>query len=406
MNVFVINSGSSSIKYQLLSIPEATKLCSGLVERIGQTGTLLKHYTYNQSGSEVLAISLPDKVNHETALAYITEALVNPDYGVLKSLAEIDIVGHRVLHGGQIFVSTTLINETVKTKIKTLFPLGPLHLPPNMMGIEVAEKLIPAAKQVAVFDTAFHQTIPSVAHTFPISTQFKDDYGVRVYGFHGTSHQYIAKKAMTFLQNDAAKIISIHLGNGCSVTAIAAGKSIDTSMGMGPLSGLMMGTRCGDIDPTVVFHLLAQTGVSPEALQDSLNKKSGLQGICGRSDMRDVKQAMQAGDTMATLAYEMYAYRIKKYIGAYMAVLNGADAIIFTGGVGENDASMRNLCVSDLSYLGIIIGEVTKPYQNGIRSFHAPASKIKLLIIPTNEELAIAEQCYDFVTASPIQSHQ
>ena len=395
VQIFVVNCGSSSIKYRLISMPDATLVCSGLVERIGASGTTLIHKVFKKDEEVVVNKDLPIG-DHGEALAAVVSVMIDKETGVIGSADEINVIGHRVLHGGRAFSETVFVNDAVKAQIKKLFPLGPLHLPANYTGIEVAEKLFSKAKQVAVFDTAFHQTIPPVAYKYAISDEYYEKNGVRVYGFHGTSHKYVSEKATAYLGNPKAKIITIHLGNGCSMAAIDAGKCVDTSMGLGPLSGLIMGTRCGDIDASVIFHIMERTGMSLEEMQNVLNKKSGMLGLCGYSDMRDVKAAIKNGSESATLAYEMYAYRIKKYIGSYVAVLNGVDAIVFTGGIGENDGAMRALAVKGLNFMGITYDETnltTSP--EGIKEFQAKAAAVKVLVVPTNEELEIAKQCYE-----------
>lgn len=395
VQIFVVNCGSSSIKYRLISMPDATLECSGLVERIGSEGTFLIHKAF-KNNEEVVVKKELGNLDHGGALAAVVEVMMDKESGVISSPDEINVIGHRVLHGGRAFSETVIVNDAVKTQIKKLFPLGPLHLPANYTGIEVAERLFPTAKQIAVFDTAFHQTIPPVAYKYAISDEYYEKNGVRVYGFHGTSHKYVSEKATAYLGNPQAKIITIHLGNGCSMAAINAGKCVDTSMGLGPLSGLIMGTRCGDIDASVIFHIMERTGIPATEMQNVLNKKSGMLGLCGYSDMRDVKAAIKNGSESAALAYEMYAYRIKKYIGSYVAVLNGVDAIVFTGGIGENDAAMRALSVKDLDVLGISYNEaLAKHSPEGITEYQEPSSKIKVLVVPTNEELEIAKQCYE-----------
>jgi len=376
-------------------MPDATLECSGLVERIDSEGTFLIHKVFKNNEELVVNKELGN-LDHGGALAAVVEVMMDKESGVISSPEEINVIGHRVLHGGRAFAETVIVNDAVKAQIKKLFPLGPLHLPANYTGIEVAEKLFPSAKQIAVFDTAFHQTIPPVAYKYAISDEYYEKNGVRVYGFHGTSHKYVSEKASAYLGNPNTKIITIHLGNGCSMAAINAGKCVDTSMGLGPLSGLIMGTRCGDIDASVIFHIMERTGMSATELQNVLNKKSGMLGLCGYSDMRDVKAAIKNGSESAALAYEMYAYRIKKYIGSYVAVLNGVDAIVFTGGIGENDAAMRALSVKDLDFLGITYNETSAKHSpEGITEYQDPSAKIKVLVVPTNEELEIAKQCYE-----------
>lgn len=397
MKILVLNSGSSSLKYQLFEFPNESPLCTGLVERIGLEGSIITHKVTHEGTEAKFKINRPIQ-NHEEALMKVTEILLDGEKGVLKDMSDVIAIGHRVVHGGEQFASTTLISEEVKEKIEELFALAPLHNPPNLLGIQVAERIFPQAKQVAVFDTAFHQTMPIKAYRFAIPKAMYEDMGIRAYGFHGSSHQYVSKMAMKFLQNPSAKLISIHLGNGSSVTAIESGKSVDHSMGLGPMGGLVMGTRCGDIDPSIIFHLINERGIPANDLNDILNKKSGLLGLCGHSDMRDVKDAIAKGDQDAALAYELYAYRIQKYIGMYTAVMNGLDAIIFTAGIGENDADMREKVCTNMEFLGIRLdGTRNSERSSAIREINHADSKVKILVVPTNEELEIGQQTYHLV---------
>lgn len=397
MKILVINAGSSSLKYQLFDMPNELPLCSGLVDRIGQEAGSISHKVWRNGEFDSYTSQMPIP-NHEVGLKQVTDLLVDSEKGVLASLDEVKAIGHRVVHGGEEFASTTIIDAQVKEKIKELFALAPLHNPPNYLGIEVAEKVFPSALQVAVFDTAFHQSMPPRAYRYAIPKQLYEEMGVRAYGFHGSSHEYVSKKANEVLKGKASKLIVIHLGNGSSITAIKDGKSIDHSMGLGPMGGLVMGTRAGDIDPSIIFHLINERGYTAQQVNDLLNKKSGLLGLCGYSDMRDVKQAMESGDQDASLAYEIYAYRIKKYIGAYTAVLNGVDAIIFTAGIGENDAKMRETVCQGLSFLGIKIDYTKNNVRtNSIREIQADESVVKIFVIPTNEELEIGQQTYTLV---------
>lgn len=396
MKILVINSGSSSVKFQLLELPHGKLICSGLVEKLS-TGlpSIRKYRSYKNVTPVETIMSLPPMDHAEALRIVVREMTEGPDKSI-ASADEIEVIGHRVLHGGEAFSNTTFINEQVVATIKKLLPLGPLHLPANLLGIEVCGKLFPNAKQAAVFDTAFHQTMPLVAYRYAVPKSYYEELGIRAYGFHGTSHKYVSDTAMAYLRNPSAKLIIAHLGNGCSISAIDSGKCIDTSMGLGPLGGLVMGSRCGDIDPSVFFHVLANGKVSVPELQETLNKKSGILGMCGHSDMRDVKKAIADGNPDAKIAYELYAYRIKKYIGSYVAVLGGLDAIVFTGGVGENDGDMRSLSLAGLNFLGI--GYQQEPSikgENGILEFQPLDYTIKTLVIPTNEELEIAKQCYD-----------
>lgn len=393
MNVFVINSGSSSIKYQLIRMPEATVVCSGLVDRIGLSGSTLHHKAYRDGKEHVRKekLSIPD---HASGLKAVSELLTDSVIGVIRDPKEIEVVGHRVVHGGESFSKTMVITNEVMEKIKKLFPLAPLHNPPNYLGIEVATAIFSHAKQVAVFDTAFHQTMPPVAYRIAIPNEFYEKHGIRNYGFHGTSHKYVSKQAHDYLKKQESKIITIHLGNGCSMSAVKNGVCIDTSMGLGPMNGLIMGTRTGDIDQSVIFHLVNQLGYSLEEVNTMLNKKSGMLGLTGHSDMRDVKAEYQKGNKAAVLAYDLYTYHIKKYIGAFTAVLNGLDAIVFTAGVGENDALTRSLASSQLEYLGIHLDEAkNQTGGNGIYEINTTDSPVKILVVPTNEELEIARQC-------------
>lgn len=394
MNIFVINTGSSSIKYQLFRMPDEKPICSGLVERIGLEDSVITHKTFNGEDVKVIkeTVQLQD---HDAGLHEVTRLLTDPHFGVISDPAEIVAVGHRVVHGGESFAATTIITDEVKDKIRELFSLAPLHNPANYTGIQVAEKIFKHAKQVAVFDTAFHQTMPAKAYRYAIPTSFYSDQKIRAYGFHGTSHKYVSEKGAEYLGKKDSKVITIHLGNGCSMTAVDSGRSVDTSMGFGPVSGLIMGTRSGDIDASVIFHLIDQLGYLPAQVNNLLNKNSGMLGLTGYSDMRDIIKAIELGDEQAKLAYDLYAYRIKKYIGAYAAVLNGLDAIIFTAGVGENDVMIREKICSNLEFLGIYLDiEANKIRSGNTREINTADSPVKILVIPTNEELEIVKQCY------------
>ncbi|MGV3640020.1 MAG: acetate/propionate family kinase [Adhaeribacter sp.] len=392
MNIFVVNSGSSSIKYQLFRMPSENPVCSGLVERIGLEKGLVTHKVFREGKEEITRreAELPD---HEGGLKIVRDLL--RETGVIHNPEEIDVVGHRVVHGGEKFPATTLIGAEVKAEIRKLFPLAPLHNPANLMGIEVAEKIFTRARQVAVFDTAFHQSMPEQAYRFALPENLYRDAGIRAYGFHGTSHCYVSGQACRYLEKPDAKLITIHLGNGCSMAAVHQGRSLDTSMGFGPLSGLVMGTRSGDLDPSVIFHLINQLGYDPDQVSTLLNKRSGMLGLTGYSDMRDIHAALVQGDPAARLAYDLYAYRIKKYIGAYVAVLNGVDALVFTAGVGENDAFVRRLACQGLDYLGVAVADDRNNAPGkGLREINRAGARVKVLVIPTNEELEIANECY------------
>lgn len=395
MNILVINSGSSSIKYQLFKMPSTTPVCSGMVDRIGLDQSTI---TYKASihGEEKEVSKQMEILDHEAAIKEVNILLMDAAIGVIKNPDDIEIVGHRIVHGGEFFTSTTVITPDVKEKLKATFQLAPLHNPSAYTGIEVAEKIFSKAKHIGVFDTAFFQTLPEHAYRYAIPNSYYKDYNIRAYGFHGTSHKYVSAQASKYLNKPQSKLITIHLGNGCSISAVDGGKAVDTSMGFGPLDGLIMGTRSGSIDPTVIFYLVNQLGYDIEQVSNLLNKRSGMVGLTGYSDMRDVTKAIQEGSDEAKLAYDMYTYRIKKFIGAYAAALNGVDAIVFTAGVGENDAVVRQMACSGLDYLGIAIDEETnKKREKGIREISKADSKVKVLIVPTNEELEIANQCLE-----------
>jgi acetate kinase len=399
MNILVINSGSSSLKYQLFKMPVEKPLCVGLIERIGEQNAFIRHKDLRDDPPKIVERNVRI-ADHEEGLHQIVAMLRDQETGMISKPEEIEVVGHRVVHGGEYFLGPVVIDEEVKTDIKELFSLAPLHNPVNLQCIEFAEKDFPTAKQVAVFDTAFHQTMPEKAFLYAIPEFYYKEKDIRAYGFHGTSHRYVSKIAMDWLGKPDAKIISIHLGNGCSIAAIQGGKSVDTSMGFGPVSGLIMGTRSGDIDPSVIFHLLKHEGKTPEEVHDLLNKESGLLGLTGSVDMRDIRKALESGDKNAGLAMEMYAYRIKKYIGAYIAVLNGVDALLFTAGVGENDFGMRARICENMEYLQIHIdNEENKVFRDGIREINVPGASVKIMVVPTNEELEIARECFELLQA-------
>lgn len=394
MKVLVINSGSSSIKYQLFLMPEAKVVCTGLVERIGLETSIITYKYLKAETFEEYKSQQPIH-NHAAGLQEVAKLLVDDEMGVISNPNEIDVVGHRVVHGGENFVSTTLITDEVKAKVKELFALSPLHNPPNYLGIEVAETIFPTAKQIAVFDTAFHQTMTEVAFRMPIPDELYRNHKIRSYGFHGTSHKYVTEQVAKHYNNEHLKVISIHLGNGCSITAVANGKCVDHSMGLGPMNGLVMGTRAGDIDQTIIFYLVNQLGYSLKEVNDMLNKSSGLMGLAGVSDMRDLKALMDKGNHHAVLAHQIYVYKIRKYIGSYIAALNGVDVILFTAGVGENDAFTREKICEHLEGLNIIFDRhKNTSSERGIREISADNSPVKVLVVPTNEEKEIASQCF------------
>ena len=388
MNIIIINTGSSSIKFQMLAMPEQKVICSGLVDRIGLGSSNLVYETQNTKVQEVLDID-----NHEAGLKKIAELLVDPKIGVIKDTSEITAVGHRVVHGER-FSDPMKITEKVKEKIKDLFLLAPLHNPAHLQGINVAEEIFSDAEHIAVFDTAFFQTIPEVAHKYAIPNEIADKYHIRQYGFHGTSHKFVSERAIEFLGVKESKIITIHLGNGCSITAVKDGKSIDHSMGFSPANGLIMGTRSGDIDHSVVFYL-NDLGFSVKEISDLLQKKSGMLGLTGYSDLRDIERLAEEGNKDCLLALAMNAYRIKKFIGSYTAAMGGLDAIVFTAGVGENSPYLRNLVCKNMEFFGLEIDEEKNSLRSKeIRAIHKDNSKTKILVIPTNEELEIAKQVY------------
>ncbi|WP_103863897.1 acetate/propionate family kinase [Aquimarina sp. I32.4] len=390
MQILVLNSGSSSIKFQLFTMPEAKVICSGLLERIGLENAKI---TYKSTSEKIENTVTVD--SHKEGLQLIASYLMDDKIGVIHSASEIEAVGHRVVHGGSTFAKTVEITEEIKQKIKELSPLAPLHNPANLEGILVAEDIFTSAKQIGVFDTAFHQTMPVEAYKYAIPNKFLDKHDIRVYGFHGTSHKYVSEKAIDFLDKEQSKIITIHLGNGCSMTAVQNGKSVDHTLGFAPMNGLIMGTRSGDIDPAIIFYLVNTLGYSLDEVNTLLQKESGMLGLTGYSDLRDIESEAEKGNTDCQLALEMNAYRIKKYIGSYASIMNGLDAIVFTAGIGENSDVIRNLVCMDQQFLGIELDtEKNKVRSKEIRDISIPTSKVKILVIPTDEELEIAKQSF------------
>jgi acetate kinase len=391
MKVLVINCGSSSIKYQLFDMTDESVLAKGLLERLGTSQVNLQHE--GKSGKVEPKCSAK---NHKDGLGLILESLVHPQYGVIENIEQIEVVGHRVVHGGEQFSGAVRIDEKVIKAIKDCARLAPLHNPPNLAGITAAQDDLPKAVQVAVFDTAFHSTLTKRAFVYALPYEWYEKYGVRRYGFHGTSHQYVAGRAAEMLGRPLKELnlITAHLGNGCSITAIRAGESVDHSMGLTPAEGLVMGTRGGDMDPAIIFHLAGKSGMSLEEIDEALQKKSGLLGISGLSnDMRDIIQAGKEGNERARLALEVFAYRLKKYIGAYTAVLGKVDALVFTGGIGENSVPVRQMAVEGLSGLGMLLDKKANETTQGREcKISTPDSAVKILVIPTNEELLIGRQ--------------
>ena len=390
MNILVINCGSSSLKYQLINSETEGVLAKGLCERIGIDGML----TYQPEGGEKekSEIAMP---THTEAINAVLAALTNEKSGVIKSLSEVGAVGHRVVYGGEKFTSSCLINDESMKAIEECNDLAPLHNPANLIGIRACQELMPGVPMVAVFDTAFHQTMPDVAYTYGIPYEYYEKYKVRRYGFHGTSHSYVSKRTAEIVGKpyDQMKIIVCHLGNGASISAVNCGKSVDTSMGLTPLEGLVMGTRSGDLDPAIIDFVGKKEGLSLDEMNEVLNKKSGMLGISGvSSDGRDLEAAAETGNKRAQLALDVFDYRVIKYIGAYAAAMNGVDAIAFTAGIGENNIKMRKDVCSSLTYLGVKLDEEKNNVRGEERIISADDSKVQVLLVPTNEELAIARE--------------
>ena len=390
MNVLVINCGSSSLKFQLINSDSEQVLAKGLCERIGIDGSL----TYQPAGGEKVK---SDKAmpTHTEAIQFVIDALTDAETGVVKSLDEIGAVGHRVVHGGEKFASSVVITDEVKAAIEECNDLAPLHNPANLIGINACQKLMPGTPMVAVFDTAFHQTMPEKAYMYGLPYEYYDKYKVRRYGFHGTSHSFVSKRAAELAGKsyDDLKTVVCHLGNGASICAVENGKSVDTSMGLTPLEGLVMGTRSGDIDPAIMEFIAKKENLDIAGIMNVLNKKSGVEGVSGvSSDFRDLEAAAKAGNKRAELAIDVFAYRVAKYVGAYTAAMNGVDNIVFTAGIGENCALVRTKVCSYLGYLGITIDEEANGKRGEEIVISTPDSKVKVLVVPTNEELAIARE--------------
>lgn len=391
MNVLVINCGSSSLKFQLINSDSEEVLAKGLCERIGIDGSL----TYQPAGGEKVK-SAKDMPTHTEAIQFVIDALTNPETGVVKSLDEIGAVGHRLVHGGEKFASSVVITEEVKKAVEECNDLAPLHNPANLIGVNACQKLMPNTPMVAVFDTAFHQTMPEKAYMYGLPYAYYDKYKVRRYGFHGTSHSFVSKRAAEIVGKpyDATKTIVCHLGNGASVCAVLNGKSVDTSMGLTPLEGLVMGTRSGDIDPAILEFIAKKENLDIEGLMKVLNKDSGVYGLSNglSSDFRDLSAAAEDGNEQAKVALEVFAYRVAKYVGSYTAAMNGVDNIVFTAGIGENDKEIREEICGYLEFLGIKIDKEANGKRGEEVIISTPDSKVKVLVIPTNEELAIARE--------------
>ena len=392
MKILVINCGSSSLKYQLIDMDNESVLAKGLCERIGIEGSKLTHQPASKD-KYVIENPMP---THKTAIEMVMAALQDPEHGVIKDTSEISAIGHRVLHGGTVYSDSIVVNEDVKRVIRECFDLGPLHNPANLMGIEACEAAMPGTPNVAVFDTAFGMSMPEKAYTYAIPHEYYEKYGIRRYGFHGTSHKFVSAEAIRFggLDPETAKVIVCHLGNGASVSASIGGKCVDTSMGLTPLEGLIMGTRSGDVDPAVLQFIMNKEGLDINQMLDILNKKSGVYGMTNgiSSDFRDIENAKADGNHLAEVALDAFIYRVTKYIGAYAAAMNGVDAIAFTAGVGENDKTGRKNICSSLAFMGVEIDDEANNVRGEERVISSPNSKVKVMLIPTNEELAIARE--------------
>jgi len=393
MKVLVVNCGSSSIKYQVMDMTDESVLAVGLLDRVGIPGTTLKHEPIGKD-EVLIKKDLPD---HTAGMKLVLDVLVNDEYGVVKSMDEIGAVGHRVVHGGESFAESVIIDDNVKKVIKDCFDIAPLHNPPNLMGIEACQELMANVPHVAVFDTAFHQTMKPASFMYALPYEAYETYKVRRYGFHGTSHFYVSHRAAELLGKpfEECKIITLHLGNGASMAAIKDGQVVDTSMGFTPLEGLVMGTRSGDIDPAIVFFLMEKLGMDAAEANNYFNKKSGMLGLSGVSnDLRDVLEAAASGNERAQIALDVYYGRVRGYIGNYIAQLNGCDCLVFTAGVGENAIDIRENICKDLEYLGIEMDNEKNKVRGKEVDVSAEGSKVKIFIIPTNEELVIARDTY------------
>jgi len=389
LKVLVINCGSSSLKYQLFNMENQSVLAKGLVERVGLEGGVLKHQPAGKDKVEI-SENIP---NHKVAVKMMLDALLDKRHGVIETVSEISAVGHRVVHGAEKFSGSVKITDEVMNVLKECISIAPLHNPPNIIGIEAARELLPDVPMVGVFDTAFHQTMPEYAYIYGVPYDMYKKHSIRRYGFHGTSHRYVSMRAAKFLNKpiEDLKMVTLHLGNGSSITAVKGGKSVDNSMGFTPLEGVVMGTRCGSIDPAIVPFIIEKEGIAPEKINDYLNKKCGVLGISGvSSDFRDIEDAATAGDQRAKLALNVFAYQSKKYIGSYAAAMNGLDAVVFTGGIGENSISMRRMICEDMDYFGMRIDDTKNNVRGKEADISADGSKTRILIIPTNEELMIA----------------
>lgn len=401
MKILILNAGSSSLKYQLIDMDGEKMLAKGLVERIGIEGSHI-----NQKANGQVFDATAPMANHTEGIQWMLKALLDPEKGALKSMDEIGAVGHRVLHGGERFTASVLVNDEVKEAIKANIPLGPLHNPANLMGIEACEKVMPGTPNVAVFDTAFHQTMPPKAYLYGVPMEYYEKLHVRRYGFHGTSHRYVSKRVCEFLGVDRSKtrVITCHLGNGSSMCAVENGKCIDTSMGITPLEGVIMGTRSGSMDPAVVQYICNNEHISVDEMLTICNKKSGLLGISGlSSDMRDIDKAADEGNERANIARDMLVYGIRKYIGSYAAAMNGVDVIVFTAGIGENNCALRERVMQGFEYLGAKLDPAKNAGCREEAVISTDDSKVKICVIPTDEEIVIARDTLCIVTGTPIE---
>lgn len=402
--ILVVNCGSSSIKYQVFDMSDEKVLARGLLDRIGIEGTVLTHTRENGSGQVQISEQIPD---HNAGMKLVLETLTSPECGVIHDLSEIKAIGHRVVHGGEYFARSVLIDDEVLQVIYDCFDIAPLHNPPNMMGIQACKSLMPEVPQVAVFDTAFHQTMKPEHYMYALPWELYEKYKVRRYGFHGTSHYYVSQRAAALMNKavEDTRIITLHLGNGASMAAIRGGEVVDTSMGYTPLEGLVMGTRCGDIDPYIVLLIMEKLNMSPAEVNSYLNKQSGALGLSGISnDFRDISAAARDGNARAQLTLQVFVNRIKSYIGAYIAQLNGCDCIVFTAGLGENAIDIREMICLDLDFLGVKIDPARNQVQGVEASIAADDSRVGIFVIPTNEELIIARDTYDIVRSSNNQA--
>lgn len=402
MKVIVLNCGSSSIKYQLFEMPQVEVLAKGLVDKIGLKGALIKH---ERNDGKQLKVE-GEILDHKSGIEYLLGILIDPEYGSLTNLNEIDAVGHRVVHGAEDFSGSVAITTEVIKALEKSSDLAPLHNPPNLKGIYAMQQLLPDVPQAGVFDTAFHQTMPEFSYLYGIPYSLYEKYKIRRYGFHGTSHKYVSARACRILDEDIStkKIVTCHLGNGASMAAVKYGKSMDTSMGMTPIEGVMMGTRCGDLDVGALFHIINKEDISVKIANTLVNKFSGVLGVSGiSSDMRDVELAAEKGHHRASVAYQMYAYRVKKYVGAYAAAMGGVDIIVFTGGIGENDSVTRANVIEGLEFLGVDFDfELNKGLRGKEMILSKPTSRVKVLVVPTNEEMMIAKDTYTIVTGGAV----